>query len=222
MSDIILSGASNIVSSDNPMKAGNECFLCILCAADDVENQAILSQYFAPGMVVANSPDKELPVYPSMDNIVRDTIEATFNPDIDKTMHFDLGDLEDLNIFRVKLITDANRTSSGLVYTVNAGMCLSNGLTLLMAGHKRFALKHSTGMYHSGSARIEGIKEQVDAATKYIASQDKIYEKWFLDHCKIDQKLFNRKKKTDWYMTADEMLEYGIVDKIIDSLDEVI
>lgn len=108
------------------------------------------------------------------------------------------------------------------VYTVNAGMCLSNGLTLLMAGHKRFALKHSTGMYHSGSARIEGIKEQVDAATKYIASQDKIYEKWFLDHCKIDQKLFNRKKKTDWYMTADEMLEYGIIDKIIDSLDEVI
>lgn len=108
------------------------------------------------------------------------------------------------------------------VYTVNAGMCLSNGLTLLMAGHKRFALKHSTGMYHSGSARIEGIKEQVDAATKYIASQDKIYEKWFLDHCKIDQKLFNRKKKTDWYMTADEMLEYGIVDKIVDSLDEVI
>ena len=124
MSDIILSGASNIVSSDNPMKAGNECFLCILCAADDVENQAILSQYFAPGMVVANSPDKELPVYPSMDNIVRDTIEATFNPDIDKTMHFDLGDLEDLNIFRVKLITDANRTSSGLVYTVNAVMIM--------------------------------------------------------------------------------------------------
>ena len=124
MNDIILSGASNIVSSDNPMKAGNECFLCILCAADDVENQSILSQYFAPGMVVANSPDKELPVYPSMDNIVRDTIEATFNPDIDKTMHFDLGDLEDLNIFRVKLITDANRTSSGLVYTVNAVMIM--------------------------------------------------------------------------------------------------
>ena len=124
MSDIILGGASTIVSSDNPMKAGNECFLCIICAATDVENQAILSQYFAPGMVVANSPDKELPVYPSMDNIVRDTIEATFNPDIDKTMHFDLGDIEDLNIFRVKLITDANRTSTGLVYTVNAVMIM--------------------------------------------------------------------------------------------------
>lgn len=117
---------------------------------------------------------------------------------------------------------DCVAASKTPVYTVNAGMCLSNGLTLLMAGHKRFTLKHSTGMYHSGSARIEGIKEQVDAATKYIASQDKIYEKWFMDHCKIDQKLFNRKKKTDWYMTAEEMLEYGIVDKIIESLDEVI
>ena len=93
------------------------------------------------------------------------------------------------------------------VYTVNVGMCLSNGLTLLMAGHKRFALRHSTGMYHSGSARIEGIKEQVDAATKYLASQDKMYEKCVME--------------TDWYMTADEMLELGIVDKIIDSLDEV-
>ena len=46
---------------------------------------------------------------------------------------------------------------------VNAGMCMSNGLSLLMAGHKRFALKHSSGMYHSGSAGLQGTKEQVDA-----------------------------------------------------------
>ena len=108
------------------------------------------------------------------------------------------------------------------VWTINAGMCMSNGLSLLMAGHKRFALRHSSGMYHSGSAGLQGTKEQVDAATKYIASQDKMYEKWFMEHCKIDQKLFNRNKKKDWYMTSEEMLEYGIVDKIIESLDEVV
>lgn len=108
------------------------------------------------------------------------------------------------------------------VWTVNAGMCMSNGLSLLVAGHKRFALKHSSGMYHSGSAGLQGTKEQVDAATKYIASQDKMYEKWFMDHCKIDQKLFNRKRKMDWYLTAEEMLEYGMIDKIIETLDEVI
>lgn len=108
------------------------------------------------------------------------------------------------------------------VWTINAGICMSNGLSMLLSGHKRFALKHSTGMYHSGSAGLQGTKEQVDAATKYIASQDKVYEKWFMEHCNVDPKLFNRNKKKDWYMTADEMLEYGMIDKIIDSLDEVI
>ena len=61
----------------------------------------------------------------------------------------------------------------------------------------------------------------MDAATKYIASQDKMYEKWFMDRCNVDQKVFNRNKKKDWYLTAEEMLEYGMIDKIIDSLDEV-
>ena len=107
------------------------------------------------------------------------------------------------------------------VWTINAGICMSNGLSLLLAGHKRFALRHSTGMYHSGFAGLQGTKEQVDAATKYIAMQDKMYEKWLMERCNIDQKLFNRKKKMDWYLTADEMLEYGMIDKIIDDLDEV-
>ena len=117
MSDIIL---NPIVGSDNPMKAGCECYFCLICKDTDLENKALMAQYFSPGNIVANSPDKELPVYPNLDNIIRDTIEATFNPDIDKTMHFDLGDVDDLHIFKAKLLVDANSTSTGLVFTVNA------------------------------------------------------------------------------------------------------
>lgn len=117
---------------------------------------------------------------------------------------------------------DTIAASKTPVWTINAGMCMSNGLSLLMAGHERYALKHSVGMYHSGSAGLQGTKEQVDAATKFIAQQDKSYEKWFMERCSIDLKLFNRNKKKDWYMTSDEMLEYGIVHKIIESLDEVL
>lgn len=118
-------------------------------------------------------------------------------------------------------LCDMIAVSKTPVWTINAGMCMSNGLSLLVAGHKRFALRHSSGMYHSGSAGLQGTKEQLDAASKFIASQDKMYEKWFVDRCKIDPKLFNRKKKSDWYLSAEEMLEYGMIDKIIGSLDEV-
>lgn len=117
---------------------------------------------------------------------------------------------------------DVISASKTPVWTINWGMSMSAGMLMLVSGHKRFALKHSTGLYHSGSASFDGTREQVESMQKWYDSLGKVTDKWFLDHCNIDQKLFNRKKKTDWYMTADEMLEYGIVDKIIDSLDEVI
>lgn len=117
MSDIIL---NNLVTSTNPMKAGDECFLCVLCKESKLKDVQLLKEYYALGRIIANNADNELPVYPDLDCIIRDTIEATFNPDIDKTMHFDLGDVDDLHIFKVKLLVDANPTFSKLVYTVNA------------------------------------------------------------------------------------------------------
>ena len=126
---------------------------------------------------------------------------------------------EDQSTWNFVDIVAASKTP---VWTINAGMCMSNGLTMLVSGHKRFALRHSSAMFHSGSGEIQGTKEQLDAASKYIAAQDKMYEKWFFERCKIDQKLFNRKKRFDWYLTAEEMFEYGMIDKIIDDLDEVI
>lgn len=119
-------------------------------------------------------------------------------------------------------LVDVIAASTTPVYCINFGMCMSASMILLASGHKRFALKHSTGMYHSGSAGFEGTREQMESIQKWYDGVSKVMEKWFLEHTTIDPKLFNKKKKTDWYMTAEEMLEYGIVDKIIDSLDEVI
>lgn len=108
------------------------------------------------------------------------------------------------------------------VYTINAGKAMSNGLTLLLAGHKRFTLPHAVAMYHSGSAGLEGTKEQLESAQRYIKNQDKIYEKWFLDKTNISTKLFNSKRKTDWYITAEEMKELGIVDEILKSVCDIL
>lgn len=74
---------------------------------------------------------------------------------------------------------DAIALSKTPVYTYNIGLAMSNGLSILVAGHKRFSLPHATAMYHSGSAGFSGTKEQIDAANKYIVNQDKIYEAWF-------------------------------------------
>ena len=119
-------------------------------------------------------------------------------------------------------LVDMIAASKTPVWTINAGTCMSNGLSLLVSGHKRFAFKHSSAMYHNGYASIMGTKDQIGNAQKWISSQDKMYEKWFTDLVNIDQKLFNRKKNSDWYLSAEEMLEYKMLDKIVESIEEVI
>lgn len=112
-------------------------------------------------------------------------------------------------------LIDAITLSETPVWTINASMAMSNGLSVLVCGHKRFAMPHSVAMYHSGSAELSGTKEQLDSAGKYIANQDKIYEAWFRSKTNIDTKVFNRNKKRDWYITAEEQKAYGIVDEVV-------
>lgn len=119
-------------------------------------------------------------------------------------------------------LVDTIAMSKTPVYTINAAMAMSNGLSILVSGHKRFTFPHATALFHSGSAEISGTKEQLDSAGKYIANQDKVYEQWFLSKTEIDMKVFNRNKKKDWFLTADELLKYKMVDCIVNDFSEIL
>ena len=111
----------SLVFSNNPMTNGCKCLVCAICEEDDeLSRQTELNKVFKPGAVVAVEEEKELPVYPDLDAIIQDTIEATFNPDIDKTCHFDLGDIDNLYIFNAMLLGDASSTAIPSVFTAKA------------------------------------------------------------------------------------------------------
>lgn len=118
-------------------------------------------------------------------------------------------------------IVDAITMSKTPVWTINAGKAMSNGLTVLLAGHKRLTFPHASAMYHSGSAGLEGTKEQIDAVTKYIKAQDKMYEDWFLGKTNIPANIYKKNKKSEWYITAQDTLAYGMVDQMLSSFDDL-
>lgn len=44
---------------------------------------------------------------------------------------------------------------------------------------------------------------------------------YILDRTEIDEKIFNKNKNKDWYLTSEELEKYKVVDRIITSFDEI-
>ena len=108
------------------------------------------------------------------------------------------------------------------VITVNACECYSGGALLLLSGHKRYAFPDSWAMIHSGSSGSGGTFEQNEEYQKMYKRKVESMRKYILEQTGMDTKVFNRNKSKDWYLSDDEQVTYGIVDKIITSLDEII
>lgn len=108
------------------------------------------------------------------------------------------------------------------VVTVNVGSAYSGGALLLLAGHKRYALKYSKAMLHTGSGGVSGTYEQTEAAQKVYKKQVDEMSQYILERSGMDEKVFKRNKAKDWYLDHDEQVKYGLVHSVVASLDVVI
>lgn len=118
-------------------------------------------------------------------------------------------------------LMNAIRISKTPVHTIVFCNALSAGSYILSAGHKRFAFPGSTILVHSGYAGYQGTAEQVESAKKYFDRLSNTANDAFLKNTKVTPKFLKKKGAFDWYMSAEEALENGIVDAIIDDYSEV-
>lgn len=126
------------------------------------------------------------------------------------------GDLDQTNYF-----CDLVISSRIPIYTIATGVAMSAGFLILLSGHKRFAFKHTRALVHEGSAAFSGTAAQVDEAQKDYKRQIEGMKQYILDRTSIDDKMFNRNKKKDWYIDADEMVKTGVVDSIITNITDI-
>lgn len=108
------------------------------------------------------------------------------------------------------------------VWTINMGVSMSAGLLILLAGHKRFCLKNSTALAHSGSGGTAGSFEQTEAQMKDYKRFVDTMRNYILERTNIDTKTFNKHKSQEWYLYSEDQIKYGIVNKIIDDIDEIL
>jgi ATP-dependent Clp protease, protease subunit len=103
------------------------------------------------------------------------------------------------------------------IHTYVTGAAMSCGFMLLIHGHRRFAYKYATPLYHQVSSIAIGEVKNMEERIEETKRLQKLLEQLTLDKTKITAKKLEKiyKTKQDWYMTAEEALKLGVVDEIL-------
>lgn len=108
-------------------------------------------------------------------------------------------------------------TSPTPIHTIVTGCAMSCGFMMLISGHKRFAMRLSTPLYHQVSTGFSGNLEDMEISVEESRRLQGIIEEETLKRTKITKKKLKniRETKTDWFMDAETALKLGVVDEII-------
>src|SRR5437660_5438592 len=109
------------------------------------------------------------------------------------------------------------------VTTYCLGMAASMGAVLLCAGTKgkRFALPNSDIMIHQVSGGAQGQASDVERTVEYMFKLKKRLIKIIASHTSQLEEKVRLDSDRDYYMSAAEARDYGLVDEVIKSRKEV-
>lgn len=111
-------------------------------------------------------------------------------------------------------IIDSIRMSKTPVITIATGCTYSAGFFIFISGHKKIAYPHASFLYHEGSATNGGTASQFRNFADFYDIQLAQLKQIVLDCTNIDEDEYNKHKKDDWWMTAEDAINYGIADEI--------
>jgi ATP-dependent Clp protease, protease subunit len=104
------------------------------------------------------------------------------------------------------------------VQTICVGMAMSMGATILAGGTKgkRMALPHSKILIHQGTAGFHGQPTDIEIHAREAISVKRLMEEIMSRDTGQDLEKVAKDMDRDYYMTAQEALDYGIIDTVIE------
>lgn len=118
-------------------------------------------------------------------------------------------------------ILDTIELSKTPIWTVNMGQALSGGCLIFLAGQKRFTTKSSWCMTHTGGGGTSGTYDQTVEQQKVWNEQIRNMGNYIVSHTGIDEKTWKKYKNKDWYLNANQQMEYGFATEMLESLDQI-
>ncbi len=120
-------------------------------------------------------------------------------------------------------IYDTMRLIPNDVSTLAMGIAASMGQFLLTVGAsgKRFALPNARVMMHQPSAGIGGTAADIEIQAQNLQFTKKAIEKITAEHTGQSEETITRDGDRDRWFTAEQAREYGIVDRVLESLASI-
>ncbi len=103
------------------------------------------------------------------------------------------------------------------IITVAVGLAASMGSIILAGGAKgkRYALQHAEVMIHQPLGGMEGQATEIRIAAEHIIRTGEVLYKILAKHTGQDIDTIRRDCDRDNFMTAEQAVKYGLIDKVI-------
>ncbi len=103
------------------------------------------------------------------------------------------------------------------ITTICLGQAASMAALLMTAGApgKRFALPYSRFLLHQVMAGVEGQASDIDIQAREVVRLTEMIDQIFVEHTGQTLEVIQRDSDRDFYMSADEAQNYGLIDEVL-------
>lgn len=114
-------------------------------------------------------------------------------------------------------LIDIIEKSKTPIYTYCTGYAMSAAFFIFISGHKRFASRHATFLYHQMHLSSEGKYQDLVESREETDFMNEELEEYIIENTKFSQTYIDkiRERKKDVFIHSEDALKYGIVDLII-------
>ncbi len=104
------------------------------------------------------------------------------------------------------------------VQTTCVGIAMSMGAVILSGGAegKRFALPNAKILIHQVSGGFQGQATDIEIAARETIALKRRLEEILAHHTKQDIEKISKDMERDYFLTAQESMEYGLIDRVIE------
>lgn len=115
-------------------------------------------------------------------------------------------------------IIDTVKLSKTPVHTIAIGDVYSGGFFIFLAGDKKYTYPHASFLYHEGATANGGDANKFRNFAKFYEVQLEQLRQIVLKNSSITEEEYEKHIKDDWWLTAEEAVQYGIADEILTEL----